>query len=289
MGPRVPEDWVGSCTCVFGDDEPVPSRLPTRAVAPRRDRRRSGRRTSAQDHVGYGGTRSRAARQAARRRRAAAGHVHPDGASRARNLGVAGTARPRRGSRRRDHAGCDRARRLPRDVSSEAARTLRRRRTSLRCSAALIPAVRAGGRIRRPRRHAPCDRRAGSSSSSCRSRPICPVLLEWDGFGIDDPDRGQPRAGLGHGAHCVDRSARDPEALRGPPPEGSVARLLPEEADRSLGGADRAGAGGRARAGFRVLVVLEAKGRSSPRTVRRSSSAVAEDGPGARTTPVPAA
>jgi mannose-6-phosphate isomerase len=87
------------------------------------------------------------------------------------------------------------------------------------------------------------------------------VLLEWDGFGIDDPGEASLGLGWDTALDCVDRSARDPEALRGPRPQGSVARLLPEDADPFFR-AERIAPAPEAELepGFRILVVLEGEG-----------------------------
>jgi mannose-6-phosphate isomerase len=91
------------------------------------------------------------------------------------------------------------------------------------------------------------------------------VLLEWQGFGIDNP--GEAGLGLGweRALGCVDRARRDPAALRGTQPDGPVARVLPEEADPFFR-AERVAPAPETEIepGFAVLVVLEGSGTLEP-------------------------
>ena len=91
------------------------------------------------------------------------------------------------------------------------------------------------------------------------------VLLEWQGFGIDDPDEASLGLGGESAIECVDRSGVELAALRGPPPDGPVAPLLPSEADPFFR-AERVAPAPEAEIdpGFAVLVVLEGHGTLEP-------------------------
>ncbi len=56
------------------------------------------------------------------------------------------------------------------------------------------------------------------------------VLLEWDGFGIDDEQGATLGLGWDIALPSVERVARDPAPLWGPRPDGAVAELLPDAA-----------------------------------------------------------
>jgi mannose-6-phosphate isomerase len=91
------------------------------------------------------------------------------------------------------------------------------------------------------------------------------VLLEWRGFGIDDPREASLGLGWEQALGCVDRSAQDLEKLRGPRPQGPVARLLPKEADPFFR-AERVAPAPEVEMepGFAVLVVLQGDGVLEP-------------------------
>jgi mannose-6-phosphate isomerase len=91
------------------------------------------------------------------------------------------------------------------------------------------------------------------------------VLLEWEGFGIDDATEASIGLGWETALECVDRSGRGVGPLRGPPPDGPVARLLPPDADPFFR-AERVAPAPDAEieAGFAVLLVLEGGGTLEP-------------------------
>jgi mannose-6-phosphate isomerase len=91
------------------------------------------------------------------------------------------------------------------------------------------------------------------------------VLLEWQGFGIDDPGEASLGLGWDSALGCVDRAGRDIAALRGPQPGGPVARLFPEEADPFFR-AERVAPAPETEIepGFAVLVVVEGSGTLEP-------------------------
>jgi mannose-6-phosphate isomerase len=95
------------------------------------------------------------------------------------------------------------------------------------------------------------------------------ILLEWEGFGIAD-DR-EATLGLGWDAAlgCVDLGRCDPSTLRGPQADGDgpVTRLLPPAADRFFGAERIAPAPLAAlERGFAILVVTEGAGALLPET-----------------------
>ena len=53
------------------------------------------------------------------------------------------------------------------------------------------------------------------------------ILLEWEGFGIDDEQAATLGLGWDVALASVERAARDAEALRGVRADGAVAELLP--------------------------------------------------------------
>jgi mannose-6-phosphate isomerase len=113
------------------------------------------------------------------------------------------------------------------------------------------------------------------------------VLLEWQGFGIDDAREASLGLGWESALECVDRSRRDSEELRGPRPQGPVARLLPEEADPFFR-AERVAPAPVAEIepGFGVLVVLEGGGTLEPEhgdtlELRRGETVLLPHGAGA--------
>ena len=106
------------------------------------------------------------------------------------------------------------------------------------------------------------------------------VLLEWDGFGIEDDDEATLGLGWARALRCVDRAALDPSVLRGPDGDGdgSVTRLLPPAADRFFR-ADRIAPAPVAEleAGFAILVLTDGGGtlhaeHAEPLDVRRGDT-----------------
>ncbi len=108
------------------------------------------------------------------------------------------------------------------------------------------------------------------------------VLLEWDGFGIEDEDEATLGLGWDVALGCVDLAARDPAPLRGPDPtrNGPVTRLLPAAADAVLPRrAPRAGADRRARARLRDPRRHRRRGRAAGRGRRAAAGAPRRHGP----------
>jgi mannose-6-phosphate isomerase len=88
------------------------------------------------------------------------------------------------------------------------------------------------------------------------------VLLEWDGFGIEDESEATLGLGWDTALGCVERTARDAAPLRGPAAEGAVTELLPAAAHPFFSAQRVAPAGDTAQleAGFAVIVVLDGSG-----------------------------
>jgi mannose-6-phosphate isomerase len=106
------------------------------------------------------------------------------------------------------------------------------------------------------------------------------VLLEWDGFGIADEDEATLGLGWDVALGCVETEGRDGDALRGPAPDAAepVARLLPEAADAFFR-ADRLAPAPIAalERGFAILVAIEGEGALLPESgeaiaIRRGDS-----------------
>ena len=114
------------------------------------------------------------------------------------------------------------------------------------------------------------------------------ILLEWDGFGIDDEQAATLGLGWDVALASVERSARDPSPLRGPRGDGA-GRRAPARRRRALlhRPAHRAGRRlGELPAGFAVVLVVEGarhagRPRRDPR--RRAARALTPRGPSAPT------
>jgi mannose-6-phosphate isomerase len=231
-GERVPEDWVGSMTTVFGEDRLGLSRLPDGRLL---------RDAAAADPIGFFGpdhAAERGADPALLVKLLDAGerlpvHVHPDDAFAGEMLGsrygkteawiVIGTAQPTATVMVgfRDNVGAEKLERWVREQD---------RRAMLD---ALNPVeVRAGDAIFVPAGvpHVIGD---GTLLVELQEPSDLSVLLEWEGFaGGSD---GEASLGLGWEAAlgCVERTRRDPAALRGRRVEAgaAVTSLLPAAAD----------------------------------------------------------
>jgi mannose-6-phosphate isomerase len=101
------------------------------------------------------------------------------------------------------------------------------------------------------------------------------ILLEWHGYADDDH-----AATLGLGwdlaLSSVDRSARDPESLRGPRPNEAIAELLPPAAAPFFTAQSLDTAGGQLPldAGFAVVLVTEGAGELAGEQVARGDALV---------------
>jgi mannose-6-phosphate isomerase len=263
-GARVPEDWVGSTTTVFGEEELGLSRLPSGELL---------RDEIAADPAGFLG-----ADHAARRgpdpallvKLLDAGerlpvHVHPDGAFAHAKLGVpygkteAWIVVEATAPDTIVHVG------FREDVSPETLERWVEEQDGPALLDALNPCpVRPWDTLFVPA-GVPHAIGEGLLIVELQEPTDLSVLLEWDGFGIDDPHEASLGLGWETALDCVDRSAHDPEVLRGPRPEGLVARLLPREADPFFRAEWVAPAPeAELEPGFAILVVLEGGGMLEP-------------------------
>jgi mannose-6-phosphate isomerase len=263
QGTHVPEDWVGSTTTVFGEEELGLSRLSSGELL---------RDAIAADPAGFLGA-GHAARHGANPallvKLLDAGqrlpvHVHPDGPFAQAALGapygkteawiVVGTSVPGTTV----HVG------FREDVSSD---TLERwvEEQDATLLGALNPiAVSPGDALFVPA-GVPHAIGEGLLIVELQEPSDLSVLLEWKGFGIDDAREASLGLGWQNALGCVDRSARDVVALRGPQPTGPVARMLPIEAEPFFR-AERVAPAPETEIepGFAVLVVLEGSGTLEP-------------------------
>jgi mannose-6-phosphate isomerase len=280
-GERVPEDWIGSMTTVFGEDQLGLSRLPGGGLL----------RDAAQaDPVGFFGP-DHAARRgpdpALLVKLLDAGerlpvHAHPDGSFAREALGssygkteawvVIATHRPEASVRVgfRDDVSADALARWVRDQDQRA----------MLDALNTVP-VRAGQAIFVPAgvAHAIGE---GVLLVELQEPSDLSVLLEWQGF-VNGDER-ETTLGLGWklALRCVELSGRDPEELHGSRGDGngSVASLLPPAADRFFR-AERIAPEPSAELerGFAILVVTEGAGilhaeDGEPLPLRRGDSVV---------------
>jgi len=262
-GDRVPEDWVGSTTTVFGEDRRGLSRLPGGRLL---------RDAIAEDPVAFLGpdhAERRGPDPALLVKLLDAGerlpvHVHPDGRFAREALGsrygkteawiVIGTSRP----------DASVAAGFREDVAEETLERWVRDQDHDAMLGALNPmAVQAGDAIYVPAGtpHAIGD---GVLIVELQEPSDMSVLLEWDGFGIADDDEATLGLGWERALRCVDCAALDPAVLRGGSDgDGPVTRLLPEPADRFFRAervAPRQGSPAELEPGFAILVVTDGAG-----------------------------
>jgi mannose-6-phosphate isomerase len=100
------------------------------------------------------------------------------------------------------------------------------------------------------------------------------VLLEWDGFGIEDEQAATLGLGWNVALRSVERSARDAERLRGPRAGGAVAELLPKAAAPFFTAQRVAPGGGSEQLppGFAVALVLDGAGTLAGLDVARGDA-----------------
>jgi mannose-6-phosphate isomerase len=100
------------------------------------------------------------------------------------------------------------------------------------------------------------------------------ILLEWDGFGIENEAQATLGLGWERALSSVERSARDAEPLRGPKPSGTHDELLPAAAAPFFKAQRIAPAAGSARlpAGFAVVIVVDGAGTLAGLDVTRGDA-----------------
>lgn len=264
QGARVPEDWVGSTTTVFGEEELGLSRLPSGELL------RDGIRANPVGYLGEGHAARRGPDPALLVKLLDAGqrlpaHVHPDGAFARATLGVpygkteAWIVVDATAPDATVHVG------FREEVSPETLERWVDEQDGAALLSALNPCpVEPGDTLFVPA-GVPHAIGEGLLIVELQEPSDLSVLLEWQGFGIDDPHEASLGLGWERALHCVDHSAHDLEALRGPRPQGPVGRLLPNEADPFFR-AERVAPAPEAEIepGFAVLVVLEGGGTLEP-------------------------
>jgi mannose-6-phosphate isomerase len=111
------------------------------------------------------------------------------------------------------------------------------------------------------------------------------VLLEWDGFGIEDEDEATLGLGWDTALGCVELAARDAAPLRGPRTDGAVAELLPRAADSFFSAQRIAPArdATRLEASFAVIVVIDGAGQIAELDVQRGDAILVPHAAGAVT------
>lgn len=263
-GDRVPEDWVGSTTTVFGDPDLGLSRLPDGRLL---------RDAITADPVAFlgpahadrfGGDPALLVKLLDAGERLPV-HLHPDGAFAQRHLGtrfgkteawiVLATTRPDTAV----HLG------FRDDVDKQTLRGWVAGQDHDALLGSLNPlAVKAGDAVFVPA-GTPHAIGAGLLIAELQEPSDMSVLLEWEGFGISDEDEATLGLGWDVAMACVDRRALDPRPLVGPAPKGPAASLLPPAADRFFA-ARRLAPEGRLELapGFAILIVTEGEGRLSP-------------------------
>ena len=108
------------------------------------------------------------------------------------------------------------------------------------------------------------------------------ILIEWEGFGIDDEQAASLGLGWDVALGSVERGARDPAPLRGPDASGSVVELLPEAAAAFFTAQRVAPDGGSLElpAGFAVVLVTEGSGSFAGLDVSRGDALLVPHGAG---------
>jgi mannose-6-phosphate isomerase len=101
------------------------------------------------------------------------------------------------------------------------------------------------------------------------------IMLEWEGFGIEDVQEATLGLGWEVALECVERAVRNAALLRGPRPDGSVSELLPTAAARFFR-AQRIAPDDQAELeqGFAVVVVTDGRGTLAGLEVARGDAVV---------------
>jgi mannose-6-phosphate isomerase len=109
------------------------------------------------------------------------------------------------------------------------------------------------------------------------------ILLEWEGFGIGDVDEATLGLGWERALACVERGGRDAARLRGERRDGAVAELLPDVARRFFRAQAVAPDGERVALGqgFAVVVVTEGAGTIAGLEVERGDAVLIPHAAGA--------
>jgi mannose-6-phosphate isomerase len=271
-GDHSPEEWIGSAATLFGESERGLSRLPDGTLV---------RDALAADPEGWLGTDHVArfgASPALLVKLLDAGerlpvHHHPDGAFAGEHLGLAFgkteawiviAARP----------GVQVAVGWREDVSEDTLRAWVRDQDHDALLGALNPVeVSAGDAVFVPA-GVPHAIGEGVLIVELQEPTDLSILLEWEGFGIDDEQAATLGLGWDLALASVERAARDAEALRGERADGPVSELLPTAAAPFFSAQRIAPGAGSARlpAGFAIAIVIEGAGTLAGLDVTRGDA-----------------
>jgi mannose-6-phosphate isomerase len=267
-----PEEWIGSASTLFGEAERGLSRLPDGSLV---------RDALAADPQGWLGA-AHAARFGASPallvKLLDAGerlpvHHHPDGSFAREHLGLA-FGKTEAWIVVAARAGAQVAVGWREDVTEDTLRERVRDQDHDALLGALNPvAVSAGDALFVPA-GAPHAIGEGVLIVELQEPTDLSILLEWEGFGIDDEQAATLGLGWDVALASVERAARDAEALRGVRADGAVAELLPAAAAPFFSAQRVAPGGGSAQlpAGFAVVIVIEGAGTLAGLDVARGDA-----------------
>jgi mannose-6-phosphate isomerase len=271
-GDHSPEEWIGSATTLFGEAERGLSRLPDGTLV---------RDALAADPEGWLGAEHAArfgASPALLVKLLDAGerlpvHHHPDGPFAREHLGLA-FGKTEAWLVLAADDGAEVAAGWREDVAEETLRRWVDDQDHDALLGALNPLpVRAGDAIFVPA-GVPHAIGAGILIAELQEPTDLSIMLEWDGFAIDDERTATLGLGWDVALASVERTARDARPLRGQHADGAVAELLPEAA-AAFFTAQRVAPGGGSvdlPAGFAVVLVVEGAGRVAGLDVSRGDA-----------------
>jgi mannose-6-phosphate isomerase len=271
-GDHSPEEWIGSATTLFGEAERGLSRLPDGTLV---------RDALAADPEGWLGAEHAArfgASPALLVKLLDAGerlpvHHHPDGPFAREHLGLA-FGKTEAWLVLAADDGAEVAAGWREDVAEETLRRWVDEQDHDALLGALNPLpVRAGDAIFVPA-GVPHAIGAGILIAELQEPTDLSIMLEWDGFAIDDERAATLGLGWDVALASVERTARDARPLRGQHADGAVAELLPEEASAFFTAQRVAPAGGAVDlpAGFAVVIVVEGAGTVAGLDVSRGDA-----------------
>jgi mannose-6-phosphate isomerase len=267
-----PEEWIGSATTLFGEGERGLSRLPDGALV--RDALAADPEAwLGPDHVARFGASPALLVKLLDAGERLPVHHHPDAAFAREHLGLAFgkteawiVVGARAGAN--VHVG------WREDVADDTLRAWVREQDHDALLAALNPiAVSAGDAIFVPA-GVPHAISAGILIAELQEPTDLSILLEWEGFGIDDEHAATLGLGWDVALASVERAARDAEPLRGPKPGGTHDEFLPAAAAPFFSAQHIAPGGGSVRlpAGFAVVIVVEGAGTLAGLAVTRGDA-----------------
>jgi mannose-6-phosphate isomerase len=269
---HAPEEWIGSATTLFGHSEKGLSRLPDGTLV------RDALASDPEGWLGAGHVARFGSSPALLVKLLDAGerlpvHHHPDGAFAREHLGLdfgkteawlVLAARP----------GAEVAAGWREDVAEDTLRAWVDEQDHDALLGALNPLpVSAGDAVFVPA-GVPHAIGEGILIAELQEPTDLSVLLEWDGFGIDDEHAATLGLGWDLAIKSVELGARDAEPLRGPRPTGALTELLPAASSPFFSAERIATASGpvQMRQGFAVVLVLEGAGALAGLDVARGDA-----------------